>query len=350
LLGIELILGLLVESYSEFVVNKGDDHVIVERNHIGWDMVVHLLHALHEDEGTVGGESIFSSFSDDPAFLWSVSDSAVVSRDGLKFDLNVSLHGSSHRVNEFGAVSVNIDFVLDVVDVLISTDPGRSGSEMWEVFGVNVKIGVRWSHHVEVLRWGLCWWQVMDCLVKVIMDNLTEIHDATLKDLDFCSLIKFDSGGVHESKISDIVLTIDTKDHELRFPKLLVVWNLIVIGFSLTNLEDCSVSFEVDLNILEFFSVNTFELELESLLWDDICSEDHFLSLHDTWGADVVTRHILQSQVSQHFIILEVLHSGVVVVRIRVANGTLVDIDGTFELGLVKLDLVHEAAVAILIK
>ena len=79
LLGSELILGLLVESHSEFIVNEGDDHVIVERNHVRWDVVVHLLHALHEDEGTIGGESVLSSFSDDPAFLWSVGNGAVVS-------------------------------------------------------------------------------------------------------------------------------------------------------------------------------------------------------------------------------------------------------------------------------
>jgi len=50
----------------------------MEWDQIGWDMVIHLLHALHEDECTVGGESIFSSFSDGPSFFLGVGDGTVV--------------------------------------------------------------------------------------------------------------------------------------------------------------------------------------------------------------------------------------------------------------------------------
>ena len=59
-----------------------------------------------------------------------------------------------------------------------------------------------------------------------------------------------------ESKISDIVLTSNVDDHELSLPKLFVIWDLVVVGLSFTNLENSSVSLEVDLYILEFLSVD----------------------------------------------------------------------------------------------
>lgn len=55
-------------------------------------MVVHLLHGFHEDEGTVGGKTVFASFGDGPTFFLGVSDGAVIGGDGFEFDLDVSLH------------------------------------------------------------------------------------------------------------------------------------------------------------------------------------------------------------------------------------------------------------------
>jgi len=91
----KFIFGFLEETDSEFVVNKGDDHIVVKRNHVRWNVIVHLLHTLHENEGTVGGKSIFASFCDGPALVLGVGNCTVVRRNCFQLNLNVSLHGSS---------------------------------------------------------------------------------------------------------------------------------------------------------------------------------------------------------------------------------------------------------------
>lgn len=78
LLGDKLILGLLKEGNSQFVVHKRDDHIVMERDHIRRNVVVHLLHALHENEGSIGGQSVFSSLGDSPTLLVGVSNGAVI--------------------------------------------------------------------------------------------------------------------------------------------------------------------------------------------------------------------------------------------------------------------------------
>ena len=78
LLGDELILGLLEEGNSQFVVHERNDHVVMERDHIRRNVVVHLLHALHENEGSIGGQSVFSSLGDGPTLLVGVSNGAVI--------------------------------------------------------------------------------------------------------------------------------------------------------------------------------------------------------------------------------------------------------------------------------
>ena len=43
-------------------------------------------------ESTIGGESVLSSFGDGPSFFLGVGNGAVVGRDCLELDLNVSFH------------------------------------------------------------------------------------------------------------------------------------------------------------------------------------------------------------------------------------------------------------------
>jgi hypothetical protein len=157
----------------------------MERNHVRWNVVIHLLRALHENEGSVGGKSIFTSLGDGPAFILGVGDGAMVSGNGLQFDLDVSLHGSSHGVDEFLAVSVDVDFVLDVINILVGTNPSWSCSQMWEIFGVDIEVFVGWSHEVETLRWSLSGDGVVDSFVEVIMNDLSEIDDTSLLNLNF---------------------------------------------------------------------------------------------------------------------------------------------------------------------
>jgi len=82
---------------------------------------------------------------------------------------------------------------LDVIDVLVGADPGWSGSQVWEVIGVDDELFVLWSHGVEVFRWLGSWDGVMSSLIEVIVDNLSKINDASFLDLNFRSLIELDS-------------------------------------------------------------------------------------------------------------------------------------------------------------
>lgn len=65
------------------------------------------------------------------------------------------------------------------------------------------------------------------------------------------------------TQITDVILAILANNHELGFPKLLVVRDLVVVTFTFTNLEYTLLAFERDLKILELFSVNTFKLHVE---------------------------------------------------------------------------------------
>lgn len=119
-----------------------------------------------------------------------------------------------------------------------------------------------------------------------------------------------------KAEISDVVLTSDVDDHKLCFPKLFVIWDLIVIGFTFSDLENTSVTFESDFDILELFSVNTLEFELESFFWNRIWSKNHFGLLQKTWVVKVFAGHVLEGQVSKNLIIFEVLKSWVGVINI----------------------------------
>lgn len=102
-------------------------------------MVSGLLKGLQENVGSVGGLLVLTLFSDGPSLGVVVGDLAMVSGDGLQFDLNVSLHRSADRVDLFASViSIDVDLVLDVLNILFSTDPCWSCSEMWEIFGINI--------------------------------------------------------------------------------------------------------------------------------------------------------------------------------------------------------------------
>ena len=74
----DFVRGLLEKANFELVVDERDDHLVVQWDHVRWDMVVHLLHALHENERSIGRESVLTSLSDGPALLLCVSDGTVI--------------------------------------------------------------------------------------------------------------------------------------------------------------------------------------------------------------------------------------------------------------------------------
>jgi len=68
---------------------------------------------------------------------------------------------------------------------------------------------------------------------------------------------------VNNTQITNVVLAILADNHELGFPKFLVVRNLIMVSFTFTNLEDTMVTLERDLEILKLLSVNALKLHVE---------------------------------------------------------------------------------------
>ena len=59
-----------------------------------------------------------------------------------------------------------------------------------------------------------------------------------------------------ESQIPDVVLSVMVDNHELALPQFFVVWDLVVVGLTFTNLVDGSVSVEFDLHVLKLFGVD----------------------------------------------------------------------------------------------
>ena len=119
-----------------------------------------------------------------------------------------------------------------------------------------------------------------------------------------------------ESKISNVVLSSKRDDHELSLPKLFVVWNLIMVGFTFTNLENSSVSLEDDFDVLQLLGVNTLKLEHELLVWDHLWFKNHLSLLENTWGIDILSGHILQTERVKVLLVLEVLEHWHVIVGV----------------------------------
>ena len=64
---------------------------------------------------------------------------------------------------------------------------------------------------------------------------------------------------MHNSQVSNEVLSVGVEDHELRLPELFVVGDDIVINITFTNLELRKVSIKLHLQIFELLSINICE-------------------------------------------------------------------------------------------
>jgi hypothetical protein len=108
--------------------------------------------------------------------------------------------------------------------------------------------------------------------VKVVVDNFTKVNKHVLLNLNFSVLVNLDSGCVNNAQISNIILSVLANNHELRLPKLLVVWNLIVIGVTFSDFKDTRVTVEVNAKSFDFFSVDSLKLEVKfvgsSFVWN----------------------------------------------------------------------------------
>jgi len=103
-------------------------------------------------------------------------------------------------------------------------------------------------------------------LVKVVVDDLTQVDQGILLDLDVGILVNLYTRGVHNTEITDVVLAIFADNHELRLPELLVVGDLVVVGLAFTDLENTLSTVDGDLEILQLFCVDSLECHGQSLL------------------------------------------------------------------------------------
>lgn len=152
-------------------------------------MVVHLLLALHENEGTVRGRLLLSGLRDEPTLLLVVSDVAVVGRDSLKLNLNLTFHGTADAEVVVTVDGLKDDLLLDEVLVLIRADPGGAGTESRRILLTfvrlldNIVVGVG-AHDVEgVVSLGRRLSLVCN-LIEVVVNDLTEIDESILLDLN----------------------------------------------------------------------------------------------------------------------------------------------------------------------
>ena len=66
-----------------------------------------------------------------------------------------------------------------------------------------------------------------------------------------------------DTQVTDEVLAILADNHELRLPQLLVVGDLVVIAFALTDLEDTLGTIDRDLQILELLGIDGLKLHVK---------------------------------------------------------------------------------------
>jgi len=100
---------------------------------------------------------------------------AMISRYSLELDLDISLHGSTNRVESFGTIGNDIDFILNVIGGLFSTNPCWSGSQLRVVIFNIILLAL--LDDVKVVRLGLRWLLSMHNFVKVIVNHFTKIDD-----------------------------------------------------------------------------------------------------------------------------------------------------------------------------
>lgn len=93
-------------------------------------------------------------------------------------------------------------------------------------------------------------------LVDMIVDDLTEINQGALMQLEGCLSSDLQSGGVHNTQVTDVEAAISAQDHKLRLPKLLVVCDHEVVAVTLTDLVLSGVAVELDFQVLELLCVN----------------------------------------------------------------------------------------------
>jgi len=100
-------------------------------------------------------------------------------------------------------------------------------------------------------------------LVEVVVNNLTEVDESVLLDLHLGDLVDLNTRSVDNTQVTDEVLAVLANDHQLGFPELLVVRDLVLVGLAFTNFVKTVIAIKSDAKILDLFSVDGFELQVQ---------------------------------------------------------------------------------------
>ena len=81
------------------------------------------------------------------------------------------------------------------------------------------------------------------------MYSFAQVNKCAMLDLGLILRAEFQASRVDYAEISDVILPFDRANHELRFPKLLVIGKMIMTRLSIPNLKHGFVSVESNLDI-----------------------------------------------------------------------------------------------------
>lgn len=167
----------------------------------------------------------------------------------------------------------------------------------------------------------------MSNLVEVVVDNLTQVNEHILLDLNFGVLIDLDSGGVHDTQVTDEVLAIFTDNHQLRLPELLVVGDLVVVSVTFTNLENTGVTVKSNTETLNLLSVDSLELKVKFVCCSLVGDAVERSSLHGGKSFFLGIAHLLKADFAKELIVLESLQLGLS--SLFKSSGELLDLRST---------------------
>jgi hypothetical protein len=124
---------------------------------------------------------------------------------------------------------------------------------------------------------------------------------------------------VDDSHITDEISSVLANNHELTFPKLLVVGDLVMVTFTFSNLEDSLVSFERELEVLEFFGIYRLESHVELVLGSFISNTVKLLALETRVNSELVGVQLTHLHAAEVGVVLEHLET-----RVRLGSGVVV--------------------------
>ena len=95
---------------------------------------------------------------------------------------------------------------------------------------------------------------------------------------------------MNNTEITNVVLAILADDHKLGLPKFLIVRDLVVVGFTFTDLENTLGTINRDFEIFELFGINSLKFHVQFVgscaVWECLKSAALEVNrdLHLDWG------------------------------------------------------------------